>query len=369
MAVSVASRRIEGLSSLSELGRHTLKFVESGTAWLDWAIQTHRALYRFEDEHGLVEGVQEGLHASRFLVLRALGLMVSPLTLMTLDLAELNILARAERAHADPDVVAEAKALLQKHGLATQADLRDGANFLGRLNLDPAKLPLFQNMTLDDRLEILALARDPHYPLPSWPDGGEEAARAALKRASTPTEFVDFYRAYLDYVPRMGTEEASVAKRRAVWSDALKTLRPLLFEALDCPRVEGPARPWEVAAAVDEWLMMGRRLGFARLSQAIQQVIAHTAFAGQDGKEAEQLVSTYLLEAHAFLMTAKLGEGRLGQDGFSRTFTLTTAGKEAVVTLGAGGIITLTSFRSLLLDTDAPSTPPTPKQRGHHGKE
>lgn len=164
MAVSVASRRIEGLSSLSEHGRHTLKFVEDGSAWLDWAIQTHRALYRFEDEQGLVEGVQEGLHASRFLLLRTLGLMVSPLTLMTLDLAELRILARAEKAHADPDLVAEAKDVLQKRGLATQADLRDGANLLTKLNLDPAKLPLFQNMTLDDRLEILALARDPHYP-------------------------------------------------------------------------------------------------------------------------------------------------------------------------------------------------------------
>lgn len=367
MTVSVASRRIEGFNSLSEHGRHTLKFVEEGSAWLDWAIQNHRVLYHFEDEHGLVAGVQEGLHASRFLLLDGLGLMVSPLTLMTLDLADLKVLARAEKPHPDPDVTKKAKEILGKHRLVSQAELREGNKLLEKLDLDTRKLPLFQNMTLDDRLEILALTRDPRYEAPSWPGGGEEAAKAALKWASTPAEFADFYRAYLDYVERRGTREESREKRRALWSDALETLRPLLFQALDCPRVEGPARPWEIAAAIDEWLMMGRRLGFARLSQAVQQVIANTAFAGEDGEAAERLISTYLAETHAFLMSAEFGDGRIGQDGVTRNFKLVSAGKEAVVTYGAGGIVTLTSFRALLLKADKP--PPTPKQRGHHGKK
>lgn len=366
MTVTVASRRIEGSSSLSEHGRLTLNFVADGSDWLDWAIRNHRVRYHFDDEAGLVAGVQEGLHASRLLLLGTLGLIVSPLALMALDLADLRILAKAERGNADEDVIKRAKEILGKHRLAPQAELREGTELLKTLLDAWSKQPLFQSMTLDDRLAILALAQEPRYATPSWP-GGEEAARAALRQALTPAEFTDFYRAYLDLVERLGTQDESRAKRETLWSDALDTLRPMLFHALDCPRVENPARPWEVAAAIDEWLMMGRRLGFARLSQAVQQITAHTAFAGQDREEAERIVAVYLAEAHAFLMAAEFGEGRIGQDGVTRTFTLVSAGKEAVVTLGAGGIVTLTSFRTLLLEQDKPS--PTPKRRGHHGKE
>lgn len=364
MTVSVASRRIEGSSSLSEHGRQALKFVEDGSAWLDWAIRNHRVRYHFEDEQGLVAGVQEGLHASRFVLLRKLGLMASPLALMVLDITDLRILAKAEKRGADHETIEQAQGILKKHRLVSQVELGEGTEFLERLNVGSE--PLFQGMTLDERLAILALAQDRRYAQPSWPDGGEDAARVALKRARTPVEFVDLYRAYLDYVEALGAQEESQAKRESRWSDALDTLRPLLFHSLDCPRVDGSAHPWEVAAAIDEWLMIGRRLGFSRLSQAMQQVIAHARFAGQDEDKAEQAVSTYLAEAHAFLMATELGEGRIGQDGVTRNFTLVSAGKEAVVTLNAGGIITLTSFRTLLLD-DKPS--PTPKRRGHHGKE
>lgn len=366
MTVSVASRRIEGLSSLSEHGRLALNFVASGSEWLGWAIQNHRVRYHFDDEAGLVAGVQEGLHASRLVLLGTLGLIVSPLALMALELADLRVLAKVERGKADPDLIRQAKEILQRHQLATQAELREGTELLKTLDVW-RKQPLFQSMTLDERLAILALAQEPRYAAPAWPGGGEEAAQAALQQARAPVEFADFYRAYLDLVHRLGSQDESRAKRETLWSDTLDTLRPMLFHALDCPRVESPARPWEVAAAIDEWLMMGRRLGFGRLSQAMQQVITHTGFAGQDGEEAGQIVATYLAEAHAFLMAAEFGEGRLGQDGVTRTFTLVSAGKEAVVTLGAGGIITLTSFRTLLLDQDKPA--PTRKRRGKYGKE
>jgi hypothetical protein len=198
------------------------------------------------------------------------------------------------------------------------------------------------------------------------PGLAEDAAKAALQIARTPAEFADYYRAYIDLAAALGISGKARARRDAAWGEALDALHPLLFNAIDCPRVEGPAQPWDVAAAIDEWLMMGRRLGFARLSLAVQQVIANASYKGQDGEAAEEVVALYLASIQSLLMNTELGDGRLAQDGTTRTFQIASAGQQATIVLAGSGSITLSAFRSI--PGAAEPSPPTPKNRGHHGK-
>jgi len=352
MTVTVASRPIHSLTGISELGRLVLGFVDGGLEWLNWAIRDPRARYHFEDESALVAGVQTGLHSSPFLVLPTLGLMVSPVKLMTISLPDLRTLQLAEGGNPSAAVATRVKQILAAHGLVTQADLAGGMAFLEQLGV--AGAPLFQCMGFVDQLALLDLLNNPGED-ELGPEYQQEAAAFAVPQAVTPQEFADYFRAYLQQIASVATLKETAAQRSTIVQTALDTLLPLMFDALDCPRVEGLVAPWEVSAAIDEWLMMGRQLGFARLSLGVQQVIANTPFKQQTGEAARLIVEAYLASAQALLKSADLGRGQMGQDGASCIFEIPTSSQEAVIDLGADGIITLASYRRL------PPPPPTPK--------
>jgi hypothetical protein len=351
MSVSVASRPVYASTGISEQGRVVLGFVDEGMAWLGWAIGETGSRYHFEDESMLVAGVQTGLHGSPFLLLRVLEVRVSPVKLMTLPLADLRTLEAAESASAPATVVTRAAEILSAQNLLTEAQLAGGMALLGQWKLTSD--PLFQWMGYYDELAMFGLLNDPGEP--DLADYQQEAATAAAAAAATPVEFCDYARAYLQLIARAATLKESASQRQAIFQAALETLSPLLFGALDCPRVEGLVAPWEVSAAIEEWLMMGRQLGFARLSLAIQQVIANTPFTQQTGADAAPIVDAYLAGASRLLKTADLGRGQLGQDGASCLFELGAGAAEARVALQPDGIITLASY--------VPPPPPTKPEK------
>lgn len=347
MSVSVASRPINGLTGISELARVVLGFVGEGLPWLAWAIRETGSRYHFEDDGALVAGIQSGLHASNFLLLPALTVLVSPLKLMTISLADLRTLQAAESGNAPATVTTRAGEILTAQGLLTQKQLAGGVELLGPWKL--AANPLFQCLDFSGQLALFGLLNDPGEP--DLTDYQQEAATFAAAAASDPVEFCDYFRAYLQFIARAATLKETPTQRQALVETALETLSPLLYGALDCPRVEGLVAPWEVAVAVEEWLMMGRRLGFSRLSLAVQQVIANTQFNQQTGADAALIVQTYLDAANRLLKTAELGRGSLGQDGASCTFRLSAGGAQGIVALGPDGIITFASY-----------VPPPPKK-------
>ena len=356
MTVSVASRPI--LTGVSEPGRLVLAFIDGGLQWLDWAIQDPRARYHFEDESALVASVQAGLHASPFTLLPTLGLMVGPVKLMTISPTDLRTLGLAETGDTSDLTATRVAQILSAHNLVTESDFAGVVPYLKGLKAYPA--PVFQCMGFADQLAVFNLlkagqALGTNFQL--------EAAAFALAQGRTVPEFVDYFQAYLDYVAAVGAQGDTPAQRAALAQSALDTLLPLLFDALDCPRVEGLVAPWEVSAAIDEWLMMGRRLGFARLSQGVQQVIANTTFQQQTGMDAQVLVDAYLAGAQTLLRSADLGRGQMGQDGASCVFNVAYKGEEAEVDLGADGVITLGGYRrtpSQQRQAPAPSPPPPP---------
>lgn len=353
MTLSVASRLIHRPARISEHARLVLNLIERGRQWLEWAIHDPRARYHFENEEALVAGVQAGLHASPLLLLRNPALMVGPAKLMTLDLADLRFLVRARDGDGGKPAAIRIGKICAAYGLVTQAELAAAADFLEDLGV--ADEPVFQAMTFEERLAIhhLSCHRD-ELPGPAFQ---EEAAAFAVGQARTPLEFIDYYKAYLQYLAAARKLPRDPGQRTARVKAAVDTLLPHLYHALDCPRVDAPAAPWEVAAAIDEWLMMGRRLGFSRLSQGAQQVIAHTPFARRDRdadadaeeddeeeEEVRAIVAAYLAGAHALLGSAEVAGGRIGQDGASRTLEVRSGRAAADIALGFDGIITLSGF-------------------------
>lgn len=360
MTVSVASRPIHRRSGLSESGRIVLDWIDRGPEWLDWAIDDPHARYHFEDESALVAGIQCGLHASPYLLLPTLGLMAGPAKLMTLTPAQLRTLKSAEGGDTRVAVANGcAEICTSANRLVTFSQLDSGTRFLQDLGVGAA--PLFQVMDLEDRLAIYDLFLEESKVEPSSSEPQQEAAAFAVDHARTAQEFGDYYLAYRQYDAAAAKRADTAAQRTAQIDGAIEALLAPLFHALDCPRVDGPIAPWEVAAAIEEWLAMGRRLGFSRLSQGVQQVIAHTDFAARNVAEAPLIVATYLAGAQALLLTADLDGGAVGQDGASRTFTVRSSAEEAEIALGPDGIITLSAFFRT-----APTQPavPTPAKGG-----
>ncbi|MEA9564529.1 MULTISPECIES: hypothetical protein [unclassified Xanthomonas] len=337
MSVSVAGRLISMPRMLSSLGRQAMAFIDGGTQWLDWAIQSPGARYDFPDETSLLDEVQQGLHGSRLTLLPQLALKVSPVKLMTLSSADLGTLAQAESGDTGSVVKAQLQRIFHDNALFTASDLAAGRSLLTQLKVEGAGV--FQSLDLQESLALRQLAAEAP-PANVTPALQQEAAAFAIEQARTPLEFCDYYRFYLACTATLATED----ERALAASSALQTLLPLLFAALDCPQVQGLPSPNEVAMSVAEWLARGRQIGFARLSLAAQQIVQHTSYQGEgDNQAASDAIRLYLQSAQAFLAANRPSHGVLGQDGNSCVFAMQNDTLAALLQVN-NGIISLRDF-------------------------
>lgn len=361
MTVKIANKPLNGPFGLSETGRRVLGLIDGGLQWLDYALGEQDTHYHFRDESAMVAAVQTGLHATRYILIDAIGLLVAPVKLMTMTPADLQLLQRAavgEVKPRNPDLLK----LLAWHGLATQDDLTAVDALLGNLEVTPA--PMFQAMDLDDRLALLRLARSPCIVEPGTPDLRLEAAAFAVTQAYSPQEFVDYFHTFIDHLAAVGEPGDTPPRRRERVQRAVYALAPLMFQALDCPEVAGLVSPLEVEGAIIDWLMSGRQLGFLRVSQGVQQIVANTGFANEEGLAAQLIVRDYLDRAQQLVRLQGIGRGAMGQDGATCLFPIVAPTQEAVIRLGPTGVITLAQFwwqRPLRAQNSAESGPSTGK--------
>jgi hypothetical protein len=349
MTLTVAKRLIQDATSLSPLGRMTLGFIDGGTEWLAWAVAHTASRYDVADETVLMAEVQHGLHASRFTLLPRLQLMVSPVKLMTLGFANLRTLARAESGNTSSVVEAQVRRILADHGLLTQADLAAGTSFLVELGV--AGAPVFQAMGFHERMAIYGLLHLGEGPDAYTPALRREAASFSVQQARTPQEFCDYYQLYLQPLAN-GTAAADATQRDAQATRTMQALLPLLFGALDCPQVGELASPDQVSRTVGQWLASGKQIGFARLSQGVQQVVRHSAYKNETGEAARRVLELYLQAARSFVASTRPQRPRMGQDGASSTFTLDAGNQQALLHVDAAGVVSLSGFAR------KPSTPP-----------
>lgn len=342
MTLSVAGRLAQGPGVISPLARLALAFVDGGTEWLRWAIAEPAVNYQFPDETSLVAQVQQGLHASRMALLPQLQLLVSPVKLMTLGEVDLRTLARAESGDASSVTAAQVRNILSTHHILSATELAAARAFLGQLGV--ASAPLFQALDFADCLALYELMC---MPTPGGADASAlqaEAAAFAVQQARTPLEFCDYCQVYVQRAERAGLLSASPQQRQAAAAAAVQTLAPLMFGALDCPQLEGLPSPAEVGRAVSNWLTRGRAMGFARVSQGVQQLVQNSSYQGQAADAARAILNQYLQAAQAFLVNQRPSQGLMGQDGVTCLFPMESNGQQAQLLLGANGVISLRSF-------------------------
>ncbi|MBC7905274.1 MAG: hypothetical protein H7Y60_00815 [Rhodospirillaceae bacterium] len=342
MTVSVAKKLIPGRSGLSDIAALALAFIDGGVEWLAWAVADPAAMYAFPDETTLINQAQLGLHASPVALLPGLGLLVSPVKLMTFSLGDLRTVAKAEGGAQDPATQAQTRTILSAHKLLTQADFAAVPAFLSSLGV--ANAPLFQCLGMNEMIALSELINLPQ-PQDGEPNIQSDAASFALNQARIPEEFADYYRAYMALTTKLQTAQKPADQRLAQANAAVETLLPLMFAALDCPQVEGLVPPFEVANAVKDWLRKGRRVGFSRLSEGVCRIIDSTTFTTETGAAAQQMINLYLANAQAFLTANYPQTGRISQDGRSCLLPTQSGDLSAELLLGSGGDITLRHFR------------------------
>jgi hypothetical protein len=351
--IVVAHSAVTRAASLSERARLVLGFIRSGRQWFDWTASAPQVRHEFRDESALLDAIQLGLHATPFLRMPRVGLLVSPVKLMTAQPPDLEVFAAVERGDASPAVLDQARSLLAAHRLVTDAELAMGSVFLDRVGL--AHHPLFLTTSLGDRIALFDLACSTEGADARASALFVEAAAFAASQAETPREFADYYKAYLALAGKPGAMDAAPDRRAALAGQAMDAIRPCLHGALECPQMGALAGPAEIARAMRAWIGRGKQIGFARLSAGVRQIIEHTRFEPLAADGARQLVPAYLREAQSFLAITDPKTGALGQDGVTCMLTLESETRRAEIEVGAAGQITLRSLRLLHPPRPAPS--------------
>ncbi|PTT80926.1 hypothetical protein DBR42_18695 [Pelomonas sp. HMWF004] len=404
MSISVAGRYVQQPGTLSEQGRVALAFVDGGLEWLAWAAAPTSPRYDFPDETTLVAQVQLGLHGTPFALLKQLRLMVSPVKLMTLAPPDLRVLARSESEDDTALLTAQVKRVFSVHQLLDQDALDGTRPFLAELNVLDA--PVFQSMDFMDRVALARLMGDPllaptaaaaatSTAAPAAPanavapiaplaresraartragsnitsnsgndNGGQalraEAAAFAVEQSRSPQEFADYLRFYLALASRPSAAGLSAGERQQRAVDALQTLLPLFFGALDCPQVSGLPSPQEVGQAVSTWLSSGKQVGFSRLSEGVVQLVLHGNYQGETGADAKRLVDRYMSSAQSLLAAVRPTRGLMGQDGSTCVFPLSSGGQRAELLISGNGVISLREFGAAQKPAAAAPTSPS----------
>lgn len=342
MSITVANRPLQDQAGLSERCRLALRFIDGGVEWLHWAILDPDAAYAFPDESEMLAEIQVGLHANRFTLLRELKVMIGPAKLMTLNEADLRILARAELKEKDVKSTFHTHRLLQAQGILSQPDFDKATDYLDELGATPD--PMFQFMTYEDLKAVYDLFHD--FVRQDDEDLAieKEAAAFGVDQGRTPREFADYFRVYIGLTNKNGLAKSSERRRQA--EIAVQALAPNLFGQLNCPEVDGLVHPKEVAEAIEIWLAWGNSVGFARLSAGVREIVLNTAYSGETGHAARSFVDQYVAGSQRLLSAAHVHRGLMAQDGATCTFPIEHHSHEAEIELNPLGVISLSSFKA-----------------------
>ncbi len=330
MAVSVAGAPLSGVAALSPKAQGLLMLSPGAAAWVDWAVARPEDGYAFDGEEQLVGGVQSGLHGGPLLVVPQLGLQVDMQRLwQALSADEVQALHDAI-GRGDQASLQAARATLAAKDLRTQDELAGADRFLADLGV--AGAPLFQAMTLGDRIALLELAGDPG-------EASSRAAAFALERAVNVGELVDLYR----FHRLVGGDDGPAADERA--AAAVAALEPPIRTLLSGLVVGQDLTAQDVGALVRRWLDSGNAMGFSTVTRGLLEVARGADGDLTDGAAAQHAVDGFTRRVRALLLDNEPSSVALSQDGCWQLFQVT--GTEGNAVLGRrriSGTLTLNRF-------------------------
>lgn len=350
MTLLIDQTLVKEVDAISELARQATAFIDGGTDWLRWAVHGNKIRGAFSDESHMVGGIQAGLHGTPFTYLNGLGLLVSPIKLMTFSLEDLRLTAQTELDPSNPRRHERVNRIFDAHGLLTVARLDQAKAWLNGFNLSDSGL--FAVMTFTEQAALADLqtwVQD----LQLSAELCEEAARFAASESRAPLEFMDFFRVYIGATERLGAHAHEASQRWAAALSAVRDLSHLAFNALDCPQIEPLSKPDDVALAVEYWAAAGRPIGFSRISACVREIVLHTRFVGGEGWNGDRpawaydRLNAYLERALALMRRAKITHPRMAQDGATCHYTLAAGDYVANLQLDPTGIITLSRLQEI----------------------
>lgn len=364
--VAVGGSVLQSASDLDERARAVIDLIDGGTEWLSRAIGPHAESYWFEDVESLVSGVQEGLHGSPLMLLRSLGLQVSPRRLLLLSNRMLLDMLTVEGVGGDdegaerlgsgpkggvgPPNAGLSMSLprrLVDEGLWTQEELAKVPEFLQRLA--PGAV-LFQAVEMGEWVALHELMIELSVAGGAEPSLRKQAAAFALGRAVNPVEFVDYSRLYLSLAGSVGEESRSDRRHRG--GRIGEICDALLDEArayLRCPSVHPDASALDVSAALASWLQPPNRLGFARLSSAACQFAAGLAsvapvdVAPRTPADLTDEISRYMRDVEAHVLSVVPRGRSVTQDGKLVIFNAENHEARSTLRVDRSGSLTLVS--------------------------
>jgi hypothetical protein len=315
-----------GQRDLSPKSATILDLINGGDDWLAWIVANPTTKYEFADEHELLAGVQMGLHANPLILLKNLGVLLHTYKLAELSEAQLKTILAVENAPENNNSVADisARKALEAQDIWSQSELKIGEEFLVQTGV--AQQPLFQAMTLADRIALFDLVNSASTKINLNPMIQKEAAEFSCRYAQAPLEFVDYYQFYMSAVQDQDLKPKLAGKRARLTEAAAEALGPLLYNLLWCPSLPAAPPLHEVPFIVQNWVDRRRFLGFARFSLALWQINQNAGLNGATGPAAQNLISQSMEGVQALLTQQPPTSVTLSQDGMDHYYQYGASG-------------------------------------------
>ena len=340
-----------------------LALISGGEEWLEWIIADPNATYYFADELQLLAGVQMGLHATPLILLPNLGVMVHAFKLAELSEAELKTLQVVEDFTESNSAAKTNKKVATKvlhaHDIWSQSDLTIGQTFLTEAGVEEGQVPLFQATTLASNIALYNLVDGALTEAEQNPILQKEAASFAVGRAQDQLEFCDYYQFYMSTVKGPDAKSKLAERRERRAESIAEEISPLLYGWLWCPSLKEVPTPAEVPSLVRNWLVEGKRLGFARLSSALFQINENAGLNGAKGLAAKGIIDQFMDRVHAVLVQQAPASVALSQDGMERYYQYSPGPVAPQLCYSAYGNLTLRSFTLA-----APNQQEAPRPKG-----
>ena len=335
--IYVANKLMETMGAFSHRFRLIAELIAGGPQWLRFAMQSHTDTYMVSSELELLALMQEGLHASGQMLLQDLNLLLDPLKLWSLSEDDLALLGTARTEDSIPDVLA-------RHNLADFNVLEIGNIFLEAQGL--SEQPVFQVMTLSDRLALLEIALPVNAEDTNKNDkqARDEACQFALQLSQNPREFVagyNLYYAIMDKFPAR-TRKTRIKRAQLVWED-YNALCDSLVETFSLGRkYDSKNLDVEIKNALAGLMA----IGYTSKLSALLNLMKNTPLQCQDQPQARKIIKDYTSAAINLISTGKEDSRTVFQDGVIRmsyASALAAPGGKVLVDIDRQGLVTLVS--------------------------